>query len=83
MKKLLLFYILLGLMACSHKPDTEVIVTANTNLCPNCYNEYRFLDSIGEDCKLHLLFQSTNQNEAQKFFKKHLISNFFVIFAHC
>lgn len=72
MKKLLLFSILLTAMACSHKPDIEVIVTANTNLCPNCYNEYRFLDSISEDCKLHLLFQSTNPNEAQKFADKFL-----------
>lgn len=72
MKKLLLFYILLCSMSCSHKQDIEVVVTANTNLCPNCYNEYRFLDSIGEDCKLHLLFQTTNPNEAQKFSDKFL-----------
>lgn len=72
MKKLLLFSILLTAMACSHKPDIEVIVTANTNLCPNCYNEYRFLDSISEDCNLHLLFETTNPNEAQKFSDKFL-----------
>ena len=59
-------------MACSHKPDIEVIVTANTNLCPNCYNEYRFLDSISEDCNLHLLFETTDPNEAQKFSDKFL-----------
>lgn len=59
-------------MACSHKQDIEVIVTANTNLCPNCYNEYRFLDSISEDCNLHLLFETTNPNEAQKFSDKFL-----------
>ena len=47
-----LFFILLTAMACSHKPYIEVIVTANTNLYPNCYNEYRFLDSISEDCNL-------------------------------
>lgn len=75
MKKLLLFYILLGLMACSHKQDIEVVVTANTNLCPNCYNEYRFLDSISEDCSLHLLFQTTNPKEAQKFSDKYLKIN--------
>ncbi len=72
MKKLLLFSILLTTMACSHKPDIEVIVTANTNLCPNCYNEYRFLDSISEDCNLHLLFETTDPNEAQKFSDKFL-----------
>ena len=72
MKKLPLFFILLTAMACSHKPDIEVVVTANTNLCPNCYNEYRFLDSISEDCNLHLLFETTNPNEAQKFSDKFL-----------
>lgn len=75
MKKLLLFCISLCVISCSHKPDVEVIVTANTNLCPNCYNEYRFLDSIGEDCTLQLLFQKTNQKEAQKFAGKFLKIN--------
>ena len=75
LKKLLLFCISLCVMSCSHKPDVEVIVTANTNLCPNCYNEYRFLDSIGEDCTLQLLFQKTNQKEAQKFAGKFLKIN--------
>ena len=71
----LLFCISLCVISCSHKPDVEVIVTANTNLCPNCYNEYRFLDSIGEDCTLQLLFQKTNQKEAQKFAGKFLKIN--------
>ena len=48
----------------------EVFVTANTNLCPNCYNQYRILDSINEVIPMHLVFQQTNMKEARKFADK-------------
>lgn len=43
-------------MACSHQQNIKVVVTANTNLCPNCYNEYRLFDSISfeQDCPSYI-----------------------------
>ena len=48
----------------------EIFVTANSNLCPNCYNQYRMLDSIDEAIPIHLVFQKTNVKEARKFADK-------------
>ena len=50
--------------------NEEIFVTANTNLCPNCYNQYRMLDSISKSIPLHLVFQQCNAKEAQKFTEK-------------
>lgn len=52
--------------------NEEIFVTANTNLCPNCYNQYRMLDSINEAIPLHLVFQQSSAKEAQKFTDKFL-----------
>jgi hypothetical protein len=52
--------------------NEEVFVTANTNLCPNCFNQYRMLDSINDAIPLHLVFQNLNQKEAKKFTDKFL-----------
>ena len=52
--------------------NEEVYVTANTNLCPNCFNQYRMLDSIDETIPLHLVFQNSKTKEAKKFTDKFL-----------
>lgn len=52
--------------------NEEIFVTANTNLCPNCYNQYRMLNSISESIPLHLVFQQCSTKEAQKFTDKFL-----------
>ena len=52
--------------------NEEVFVTANTNLCPNCFNQYRMLDSINGNIDLHLVFQCTSPKEARKFSDKFL-----------
>ena len=56
-------------ISCTAQTD-EVFVTANTNLCPNCYNQYRMLDSISENIPLHLVFQQSSLKKAQKFTDK-------------
>ena len=58
-------------ISCSAQNE-EVYVTANTNLCPNCFNQYRMLDSIDEAIPLHLVFQNSNPKEAKKFSDKFL-----------
>lgn len=52
--------------------NEEVYVTANTNLCPNCFNQYRMLDSLDETIPLHLVFQNSNPKEAKRFSDKFL-----------
>ena len=71
-KKSLLALLLVATTISCHAQRDEVFVTANTNLCPNCYNQYRMLDSIGDNAQLHLVFQRSNPKEAQKFTDKFL-----------
>ena len=52
--------------------NEDVYVTANTNLCPNCFNQYRMLDSLDETIPLHLVFQNSNPKEAKRFSDKFL-----------
>ena len=62
--------------------NEEVYVTANTNLCPNCFNQYRMLDSLDETIPLHLVFQNSNPKEAKRFSDKflHITRDFDFIF---
>ena len=48
----------------------EIFVTANTNLCPNCYNQFRMLDEIEASIPLHLVFMQGNRTEARRFADK-------------
>jgi hypothetical protein len=65
MKKTLLFVLLLGLAACSHKDDERVMGPCGdiTNIsyraqvkpiimakCVSCHVEYKFYDRLNEDC---------------------------------
>ena len=70
-KSLLALMLVTMTISCTAQNE-EVYVTANTNLCPNCFNQYRMLDSIDEAIPLHLVFQSSNLKEAKKFSDKFL-----------
>lgn len=70
-KSLLALMLVTMTISCTAQNE-EVYVTANTNLCPNCFNQYRMLDSIDEAISLHLVFQSSNLKEAKKFSDKFL-----------
>lgn len=70
-KSLLALMLVTMTISCTAQNE-EVYVTANTNLCPNCFNQYRMLDSIDEAIPLHLVFQSSNPKEAKKFSDKFL-----------
>lgn len=70
-KSLLALMLVTMTISCSAQNE-EVYVTANTNLCPNCFNQYRMLDSLDETIPLHLVFQNSNPKEAKKFSDKFL-----------
>ena len=70
-KSLLALMLVTMTISCTAQNE-EVYVTANTNLCPNCFNQYRMLDSIDEAIPLHLVFQNSNPKEAKKFSDKFL-----------
>lgn len=71
-RKSLLALLLVTVTASCTAQSEEIFVTANTNLCPNCYNQYRMLDNISENIPLHLVFQQCSVKEAQKFTDKFL-----------
>ncbi len=71
-RKSLLAIMLAVITASCTAQNEEVFVTANTNLCSNCFNQYRMLDSINGNIALHLVFQNTNPKEARKFSDKFL-----------
>ena len=70
-KSLLALMLVTMTISCTAQCE-EVFVTANTNLCPNCFNQYRMLDSIDETIPLHLVFQNSTTKEAKKFTDKFL-----------
>ena len=70
-KSLLALILVTMTISCTAQCE-EVFVTANTNLCPNCFNQYRMLDSIDETIPLHLVFQNSTTKEAKKFTDKFL-----------
>ena len=70
-KSLLALMLVTMTISCTAQNE-EVYVTANTNLCPNCFNQYRMLDSLDETIPLHLVFQNSNPKEAKRFSDKFL-----------
>lgn len=71
-RKTLLAVLLTATAVSCKAQNKEVFVTANTNLCANCFNQYRMLDSINGDIDLHLVFHNTTPKEARKFSDKFL-----------
>lgn len=80
-KKSLLVLLFVSMTISCKAQTEEVFVTANTNLCPNCFNQYRMLDSIPDNIRLHLVFQQSSVKEARKFTDKffHITRNYDLI----
>ena len=60
--------------SCSFSQNKELFITANTNICTNCFGEYQLLDAIGKQTDLRLVFQNNEKKSASKFADKFSIS---------
>lgn len=56
--------------SCSFSQNKELFITANTNICPNCYGEYQLLNAFDEKTDLQLVFQNNDKKSASKFADK-------------
>ena len=56
--------------SCSFSQNKELFITANTNICTNCFGEYQLFNAFDEQIDLRLVFRNNDKKSASKFADK-------------